>query len=353
MSVTPGTATREALWQLDIGEPVLAVNALPDKVVIGGSEGTVVVADTSGHEQRRLVLDDFLLAMAANPDGTRLAVGGAQRLMIFDLTDGSVIADLPHQWCGCLAWATKSGGLAANDGRSVRVYAADGRPHWTSAPLQSTVAGLAWMRADGRRLAAAAYQGVTIFEPDSDRTVARLPAPGAIAGIAISPNGRWVVGGSQDATLHGWNVRDGSDFQMSGFPKLVSQLTFESSGRWMCCDGGDTVVCWDFSASGPTGREGLLAEGHRDDVTAVVWVPTTVSAPILVSGDAAGGIALWRLGPSTRPGGRIRPFWTTATGDPVGAISADGERIFSGHRSGAARCFTSQPHAQTVNQPQA
>lgn len=346
MRATQGTATHEVVWHLDFSEPVVEINALADKVIIGGSEGGVIVVDAGGSTQLRMVLDDFLLAMTASPDGTRLAVGGGERLVVFDLADGSVVAEHPHHWCGSLAWTAKSGDLAANDGRSARVYAGDGQLRWTSPPLASTVAGLAWMRADGRRLAAAAYQGVTIFEPDTDRTVARLPAPGAIAGIAVAPNGRWVVGGSQDATLHGWNVRDGSDFQMSGFPKLVSRLAFESSGRWMCCDGGDTVVCWDFSGSGPTGRNGLLAEGHRGDVTALAWTPTGGSAPILLSGDAAGEVALWRLGPNSRPGARIGPFWRTTTGDPVGAVAATGGRIFSGHRSGAVRCFTSRPRGE-------
>lgn len=342
-SGTPDTAIQGALWHLAIDQPVLCVSVAGDRVIIGGSEGTIVVADAEGRAQLRLRFDDFALAMAASPDGTRLAVGGNQRLVVFDLADGSVVADHPHRWCSCLAWAPRTGDLAANDGRLARVYTGQGRLRWTSPPLQSTVAGLAWIRADGRRLAAAAYQGVKIFEPGTDRMVQRLAAPGAIAGIAIPPNGRWVVGGSQDATLHGWNVRDGSDFQMSGFPRTVSRLAFESSGRWMCCDAGDAIVCWDFSGSGPTGRDGLIAETHRDDVTALAWVPTGAFAPILVSGDAAGEVALWRLGPSSRPGGRIRPFWITATGDPVGAIAATRGRIFSGHRSGVTRCFLSDP----------
>lgn len=344
MTVTSGLAAREALWHLNIGEPVLAINPLVERVVVGGSEGAVVVATPDGRAQRRMLLDDFPLTMATSADGTRLAVGGSQRLVLFDLPDGSVAADHPHRWCGCLAWAVKTGDLAASDGRLARVYTRDGRLRWTSPPLQSTVAGLSWMRADGRRLAAAAYQGVKIFEPDTDRTIARLAAPGAIAGLAVDPNGRWVVGGSQDATLHGWNIRDHSDFRMSGFPKRVSRLAFESSGRWMCCDAGDVIVCWDFSGRGPTGRDGLLAEGHRDDVTALAWIPTRGPAPILLSGDAAGDIALWRLTPNSRPGGRIRPFWKTATADPVAAVAATRDRIFTGHRSGAVRCFASDPN---------
>jgi WD40 repeat protein len=346
MTASARTAARDLVWQFDTEEPVLSINLLPDGAIIGGSEGTIVVADFDGRPAQRLMVEDFLLALAASPDGTRLAVGGGKGLAVFDLADGSVLAEHPHRWCGCLAWSADSRRLAANDGRLVQVHTRDGALRWTSPPLQSTVAGLAWMRADGRRLAAAAYQGVKIFEPDTDRIVSRLPAPGAIAGIAVAPNGRWVVGGSQDATLHGWNVRDGSDFRMSGFPKAVSRIVFEPSGRWMSCDGGDTVVCWDFSGAGPTGREAVLAEGHRDDVTALTWAPIDGSASVLVSGDAAGDLKLWRLKPGHRPGQRIGPSWSAATGDPVGAVAATADRIVSGHRSGAVCCFHPETHQQ-------
>jgi hypothetical protein len=89
---------------------------------------------------------------------------------------------------------------------------------------------------------------VKIFEPGTDRMVQRLPSPGAIAGLAVAPNGRWVVGGSQDATLHGWKVTDGSDFRMSGFPTTVSPLSFQDIGHWMACVSGEVVTCWEFDA---------------------------------------------------------------------------------------------------------
>jgi hypothetical protein len=113
--------------------------------------------------------------------------------------------------------------------------------------------------------------------------IEHLPAPGAIAGLAVAPNGRWVVGGSQDATLHGWKVPGGSDFRMSGFPTTVSRLAFESSGRWMACDAGDSIACWDFSGAGPTGREALLAEGHAAAVTALSWAPPDAASRVLIT----------------------------------------------------------------------
>ncbi|MHA6628756.1 WD40 repeat domain-containing protein [Pseudonocardia sichuanensis] len=119
--------------------------------------------------------------------------------------------------------------------------------------------------------------------------IEHLPAPGAIAGLAVAPNGRWVVGGSQDATLHGWKVPGGSDFRMSGFPTTVSRLAFEPGGRWMACDAGDTIACWDLSGTGPTGREALLAEGHTAAVTALCWAPTDGASRALLTTDRRRG----------------------------------------------------------------
>jgi len=337
---TSHVAAHSTAWHLDLGEPVMGIHLQDNVLAIGGTEGAIVMADTDGAKRLRMTLGDFLLAMAVSPDGTRLAAGGSDRFAVFDLVDGSVLAERPIRWCGCLAWAAHSRDLAASDGRSVQLFTRDGRLRWTSPPMPSTVAGLAWMRADGRRVAAAAYRGVTILEPGTDRIVEVLDAPGAIAGLAVAPTGRWVVGGSQDATLHGWNMRDRSDFRMSGFPTRVSRLAFESSGRWMACDGGDTLSCWDFSGPGPIGREALLAEGHRGQVTALAWAPTDRKDPLLVSGDDAGEVALWRLRPNSSPGQRIRPMWINRTDDPVGAVAVRGERIVTGHRSGAVRAHS-------------
>jgi WD40 repeat protein len=319
-------------WNLDLGEPVIACAPLLGAVVAAGSEGTILVAGLDGVPRLRLRLEDFLLGMAVSPDGARLAAGGGERVAVWDLTDGHLLREHSARWCSALAWSARSDRLALGDGRQVRVLDHDGDPRWTSPSLPSTVAGLAWLRRDGRRVAAAAYQGVTIMEPATDRVVEHLPAPGAIAGLACSPSGSWLVGGSQDATLHGWKVPGGDDFRMSGFPTTVSRLAFAADGRWLACDGGDTVAFWDFSGAGPTGREALLGEGHAAPVTALAWAATERT---LVTGDGAGDIALWRLGPTARPGDRVRPSWKASTGDAVGAIAHIDRQVVSCHRSGA------------------
>jgi WD40 repeat protein len=121
---------------------------------------------------------------------------------------------------------------------------------------------------------------------------------------------------------------------MSGFPTTVTRLAFAADGRWLACDGGDTVAFWDFSGTGPTGREALLGEGHAAPITALAW---TATGRTLVTADAAGDVALWRLGPDANPGARIRPSWRVSTGDPVDAIAVVEGQVLSGHRSGAVR----------------
>ncbi|MGF1662087.1 MAG: WD40 repeat domain-containing protein [Kineosporiaceae bacterium] len=333
VSGSSGTAT--PAWELDLGEPVTHLAALDGGgVVAGGSEGALVAVGADGRIVRRLHLGDPLLTLAVSPDGTRLAAGGGNRLALFDLTVDRVLADRRTRWCGAAAWAAHSRDVVVGDGRRCHLLGREGELHWTSPELASTVAGLAFLRPDGRRVAAAAYQGVTLFEPAADRLVEQLAAPGAIAGLTVSPNGRWVVGGSQDATLHGWKVPAGGDFRMSGFPTTVSRLAFEPAGRWLACDGGDAVALWDFSGAGPTGRRAALAVGHRGPVRALGWLPAASTTRALVSGDAAGDLALWRLDARTAPGDQLRPAWTVRTGDPVEAVTGSADLLISGHRSG-------------------
>ncbi|MGF1646812.1 MAG: WD40 repeat domain-containing protein [Kineosporiaceae bacterium] len=334
-----GSSETALAWTLDLGEPVTHLTALDDGgVVAGGSEGVLVVVDRDGRIRRRLHLGDPLLTLAVSPDGTRAAAGGGSRVAVFDLADDRVLADRPTRWCGSAAWAAHSRDVVVGDGRRCHLLSRDGEVRWTSPELASTVAGLAFLRPDGRRVAAAAYQGVTLHEPATDQLVEHLRAPGAIAGVAVSPNGRWVVGGSQDATLHGWKVPAGGDFRMSGFPATVSRLTFEPAGRWLACDGGDAVALWDFSGAGPMGRQAALAVGHRGPVRAISWVPAVSTTRALATGDAAGDLALWRLDARTAPGNQLRPAWTVRTGDPVEAVAGTATHVVTGHRSGVLAC---------------
>jgi WD40 repeat protein len=315
----------ETRWLVDIAEPPVALDLLPGRgsrrgaLLAGGSEGRVSLVEPEGLIRWERGLDSGLLDVAASPDGTRIAAVGMTGWKTWD-ADGQELRAEAAEWSSCATWDERSEYLALAEGKRLRVLDRDGLAHWSSAPLSSTVTGALWPR--GRlRVAASAYQGVTIFEPASDRVTKSLRAPGAISGMAASPNGRWIVGGSQDATLHGWKVDDGSDFRMAGFPSTVSRLAFEDAGRWMACESSDVLTCWDFSGKGPTGRAAVVLTGHRSPVPGFAWAPG--ESRTLVSGDRDGLVLVWRLTAGTRPGDELRPVATLRGEEPVTAIVVD------------------------------
>ncbi|MCI2419801.1 hypothetical protein MOQ72_20345 [Saccharopolyspora sp. K220] len=334
-------------WQVDVGEPVIALDALPsgrgapDALVAGGSEGALRVFDPDGAPRYERDLDDALLTVTASPDGTRIAALGMGSRRLWGATDGEALHSEGTEWSASAAWDAKSQSLAVADGRRVRVLDRDGRTRWSSEQMTSTVTNVLWPR--GRlRVAASSYRGVTIFEPDTDRITNTLEAPGAISGLTAAPNGRWVVGGSQDATLHGWKVTDGSDFQMSGFPATVSHLAFEAGGRWMACESAEVLTCWDFSGAGPTGRAGVVLTGHESAVAAFAWAPG--HRQTLISGDRTGTVLVWRIAANTKPGDELRPVGGLRDDDPVTAISTGRSRttptVYIGRRTGRIDALT-------------
>ncbi|MGP4014788.1 WD40 repeat domain-containing protein [Saccharopolyspora sp. 5N708] len=340
MTALANNSSLRPRWQVEVGEPVVALDVLPggpstpDSLVAGGSEGVLRVFDPDGTLRYERDLDDALLAIAASPDATRIAALGMGSLRLWGATDGAVLHSEGAGWSASAAWDRRSQYLAVADGRRVRVLDRSGTTRWSSAPLTSTVTNVLWPRGR-RRVAASTYRGVTIFEPETGRITNTLDAPGAISGLTAAPNGRWVVGGSQDATLHGWKVADGSDFRMSGFPATVSQLAFEDGGRWLACESAEVLTCWDFSGAGPTGRPGVVLTGHQSAVTAFAWVPG--HRQTLISGDQDGNVLVWRIGPATKPGHELRPVGGARDDDPVTAIIVDHTgpaTVYIGRRSG-------------------
>jgi len=103
--------------------------------------------------------------------------------------------------------------------------------------------------ADGKTLAAGSYEGNVIktWDSRSGGELHTFPGQLAVQGIAVSPNGRWLVAGSQ----HGTNIWDLET------RKLITRLdgaanfaVFSKDGRWLAINPGirfpgETLKVWD------------------------------------------------------------------------------------------------------------
>jgi WD40 repeat protein len=287
-------------------------------------------------------LDDYVIDLAWSPDSSRLAAASqAGPLHLFAGSTGDEHRDLPGHEGGtnCLAFAPGDRALLATGGQdgAVKLWDSAAAQHLTTTVVdRAWVEHLAWRPADGRSspplLAAAAGRGLFFLDADAQvkhrfkaapktlTAIAWHPGGGALAaayfggvclwdaddfhaqreyaygnGIATlawsPPDGRWLVSGNVDPSVHLWLPDEDQEFHMSGYETKVRQISFDYSGTRLATTGGQDLCVWDCTGAGPEGREpallphdaplvavafqhrhGLLAGASRDGVVQL-WSP--------------------------------------------------------------------------------
>ena len=241
------------------------------------------------------------------PGSALLASGGQDGAVKFwDAAAGQHLAsaELGSSWVEHLTWrpaASSSPTSGSGSPSSPVLAAAAGRDlvflrpdaslahRFKSAP--KTLSALAW-HPQGGALAAAYFGGVCLWDADDFRAQREYAYANGIATLAWSPpDGRWLVSGNVDPSVHLWLPEEDQEFHMSGYETKVRQITFDFTGTRLATTGGQDVCVWDCSGAGPEGREpamlphdaplvavafqnrhGLLASASRDGVLQL-WSP--------------------------------------------------------------------------------
>ncbi len=295
------------------------------------------------------VLDDYVIDLAWSPDDTRLAAASASGAIgIFAKAAGEQLHALPGHDDGanCLAWhpAANANVLASGgqDGR-VKFWDAGGGHHMAAAGLGAgwvehlawrrlpqgqkadatggagallaaacgrdlvflnpdasvrhrcprapkTISALAWQPAGGC-LAAAFFGGVQLRDADDFIVQKEFPYANGIHALVWSPDGRWLVSGNQDQSVHLWIPESDLELHMSGYESKVKCLAFDPTARWLATSGGHDVCVWDCSGAGPEGREPLQLP-HEAPLCALAFQHRR---SLLASASADGVIMLWDI----------------------------------------------------------
>lgn len=340
--VPPMTAPiRSADWILDLEEPVSTLSLSPDgtRVVVLGIEGNGWVVDVvlgailqrfKGHEgggfQTRWnpVKDCFA---TSGQDGVIRIWDAIQCTVLESFSTGSA-------WGEQLAWSPNGECLAAGAGKELTLWRAQSGVVHRLRDQQSTITALAW-RHDGSRIASACYGGVTFFDPVTGQNSESLPWKSSLLSLAISPDQRWVVAGTQEMSVQIWPTPfiEGEELAMSGYAAKVRELAWHHSSRYLATGGGDEIMVWDCGGRGPAGSTPRILEGHADRLSALAYQHR---GHLLASGGQDGSVIFWNAGKSSQALRQIR-LSSTVT---ALAWTPDDRRVLAGLQDGRLAAAT-------------
>jgi len=241
-----------------------------------------------------------------------LATGGQDgAVRLWTGTTGKQLweVSLGGAWIEHLAWSSaetaRSPVLAASAGRILSLIAADGTIQHTFPSAPKTLSALTWRPAGHPApgdnppssglppptsiLAAAYFGGVCLWNSQSFTAWKEFPYNNGIHALAWSPDGRWLVSGNQDPSVHLWLPDQDVELHMSGYESKVKYLSFDHTSRWLATGGGRDASVWDCSGEGPEGREPMMFP-HEAPVCSVAFQN---AHGLLASASEDGVVMLW------------------------------------------------------------
>lgn len=326
---------RNADWILDLNEPVSSLSVSPDgaRAAVLSTEGNLFLVELEsgrrvntfpGHANGGFRVE-------WNPRGDRFASCGQDgKVRVWNGADGSEVASFAvgASWVEQVAWSPDGAVLAASAGKGVVLWRPEGGVFHQFRDHRSTVAALAWW-GDGSRVAAACYGGVTTYDPVSGERREQLPWKTSLLSLAVSPDRRWVVAGTQELSVQIWPLPfvEGEELAMSGYAAKVRDLAWHHSGRYLATGGGEEIMVWDCGGKGPAGTTPRILEGHLGRVSALAYQRR---GHVLASGGQDGSVFFWNAGKSSQALRQVK-----LTG-PVTALAwtPDDRKVLAGTHDG-------------------
>jgi WD40 repeat protein len=288
-------------WAAELNDYVIDLTWSPDGSALAAASaaGPVTLFAAGGGVQHEL--PGHAAGTNAIAWGARLATGGQDGAVKFwDAASGqhTGTAALGRGWVEYLSWRPDTGGaaplVAAAMGRKLVLLNADGSVQTEGPEAPKTISALQWKPAGAGTLpllALACFGGVQLINGNDFSLKKELPYGNGIQTLVWSPDGRWLVSGNQDPSVHLWLPEEDEELQMSGYESKVKHLSFDQTSRWLATSGGRSACVWDCAGAGPEGREpamlphdqpvcgvafqrghGLLATAASDG-TVMLWSP--------------------------------------------------------------------------------
>jgi WD40 repeat protein/serine/threonine protein kinase len=314
----------------------------------GGSDPSVKIWDAQTGRELLAIQRDRLYGDANvvfSPDGKRLASGS----QVWDAQTGQELLSLKGGGNNLafspddkrLASATRTWG--SGEGGVKVLDAQTGQELLTlKGAAREGITGLAFSP-DGKLLAGGSWdETIRLWDAETGRQVARLQ--GHMSGIdtvAFSPDGQRLASASRDTTVKVWQTRaltNQEALTLKGGANGVWGVAFSPDGKRLASasrsGNGRTVKVWDAQ----TGQDLLTLEGHTRPVWSVAFSP---DGKRVASGGGMGDstVKVW----DTQAGQELLSLQGGHTGDVLGvAFSPDGKRLASASDDSTVKVWDAQ-----------
>jgi WD40 repeat protein len=151
---------------------------------------------------------------------------------------------------------------------------------------------------DGQWLAAARDGHVEVWDVSTRKRLHQFTDSGRPISVALSPDKRWLVAGSNVGTLALWNLEaNGLVLGTNAHPGWIFGATFSLDGKQIVTGGADQVICfWETPTNQQPSkltRIGSL-KGHAGEIWGLEF---SCDGKLLVSASKDGTARLWKAEP--------------------------------------------------------
>jgi WD40 repeat protein len=260
------------------------------------TKGEVSIINTSDFSVRLIsnAHNDGIICLAHSPNKNRFLTGGQDgKICLWNTEEGRVFKSLEggSSWVEHAQWSPDGEYFASASGRILRIWSKDGEMLNEYKEEASTISALYW-KSDSTEIIYACYGGVKFIRKTENNSYETLPWQNSMISLFWSPDSKFICAGTQDNCLHVWPLpyKLKSDFQMSGYPNKIKNITWDSESKYMATPSAEDVVLWKFAGQLPIGTRPQKLSGHHFKISTLQFQNR---GKYLATGDINGEVLLW------------------------------------------------------------
>jgi WD40 repeat protein len=286
---------------------------------------------------------------AFSPDGATLAAVVAEAdTFLFEVKTGKVLRRLPHYWAARIVYSPDGKAVTTIRGATIRTWdPATGQERFTEFTGHQAGVSAVVVSPDAK-LVASGGEDVRLWDPATGRQVRRITAPGT--SLAFSPDGKGLASvGRGSKTLHVWDVATGRErFKLDG-PRLLRAVAISPDGKHLASgDEQATVRIYDLAtrkqlheidlksgaetlslAFSPDGRT-LACGGGWNEGGVPKGITINLQRRVTITGKEGFFVLLWDVA----TGKELRRFGGLTEPVKAVAFSPDGKLVAASSRDG-------------------